>query len=273
MRKFERGDIGTYVPRKGGTTQVIEAVNQPTFTGEAIQTLTLSDKEFRDVGGVGGDAKVAQTKTATQAKIAEVKDQAQDSFDRSFVGDWLSEIIKELLILAIENMNIDRFIATNVAPDSQMFPQVAMDVASSFQRINASILSDEAKGIRWDVTVDVDSLSPVSEEEKLQKWMQGLGFITNPVSAQLFAAAPPILERTLDLMGMKSAKDKELIVQGLKAFSQMMQQQTAQAGASPQGPGVSPQSGGGQPGTPQPGPPPGGPQPGGPQGPGASQPQ
>ena len=271
MRKLERGDIGSYIPRKGGTGNVIEAVQQPTYSETAIQTLTLSDKEFRDVGGVGGDAKVAPTKTATQAKIAEVKEQSQDSFDRGIVGDWLGSIIKELIILSIENMNIDRFIQTNVAPDSPMYPQIAQDVAQQFQMINADILSDKAQGIRWDVSVDVDSLSPVSEEEKLQKWMQGLSFITNPMSAQLFAAAPPILERTLDLMGMKSAKDKELITQGLQAFSQMMQQQQQQAGSSPQGPGVSPQQGAQNPGTP--GPPPGGPQPGGPPGPGSSQPQ
>lgn len=273
MRKFERGDMHTYIPRKGGQADVVSPIQQPSYSENAIQTLTLSDKEFQDVGGVGGDARVAQTKTATQAKIAEVKEQAQDSFDREIVADWLAQIIKELLILAIENMNINKWIQANVAPDSPMFPQVAMDIAQQFQMINADILSEESTGIRWDVMVDVENLSPVSEEEKLQKWMQGLGFITNPMSAQLFAAAPPILERTLDLMGMKSSKDKELIASGLQAFAQMMQQQTAQAGASPQGPGQSPQPGGNQPGTPQPGPPPGGPQPGGPQGPGSSQPQ
>lgn len=271
MRKLERGDIGTYIPRKGQTHNVIEPVQQPTFSENALTTLSLSDKEFKDVGGVGGSGKVPQTKTATQAKIAEVKEQSQDSFDRGIVADFLGSIIKELIILSIENMNLDKFIQVNVAPDSMMRDQIAMDVAQKFQRINADILADETNGIRWDVSVDVDSLSPVAEEEKLQKWMQALGFITNPMSAQLFAAAPPILERTLDLMGMKSAKDKEMVAQGLQAFSQMMMQQQQQAGASPQGPGVSPQQGAQNPGTP--GPPPGGPQPGGPQGPGASQPQ
>ena len=142
-----------------------------------------------------------------------------------------------------------------------------------YQRINADILADAAAGIRWDVTVDVENLSPVAKEEKLQKWMQGLSYITNPMSAQLFAAAPEMLEETLDLMGMASGKRRALIHKGLQAFSQQMQAQQAKAGASPGGPGVSPQSGGTQPGTPAPGPPPGGPQPGGPQGPGGSTPQ
>jgi hypothetical protein len=272
MRKLERGDVGTYIPRKGQTHNVIEPVQQPSFTGDALNTLTLSDKEFSDVSGVGGDARVAQTKTATQAKIAEVKDQAQDSFDRTIVADWLGSIIKELLLLAMEHMSIDRFIMTNVDTDSPMAQQAAMEVSQAFEQINADILAEASTGIRWDVTIDVDSLSPVSEEEKFQKWMQGLGFITNPMSAQLFALAPELLSYTLDLMGMKASKGKALIQQGLAAFMQMQQQMAAQGMNPGNAPGQSPQPGGQQPGTPQPGPPPGGPQPGGPAGPGAPPP-
>ena len=274
MRKLERGDIGTYIPRKGNTHSVIEPVQQSSLSGDALNTLTISDKEFADVSGVGGDARVAQTKTATQAKIAEVKDQAQDSFDRTIVAEWLGDIIKELMILAIENMSIDRFVMTNVAADSTLFMEAAQHVASSFQKINADVLADKAAGIRWDVHVEVEALSPVSEEERFQKWMQGLSFITNPISAQLFAVAPALLEHTLDLMGMKTSKSKTLIQEGLKAFMQM-QMQMAQQGMNPgNAPGVSPQPGGAQPGAPSgpPGPPPGGPQPGGPAGPGASTP-
>jgi hypothetical protein len=95
MQKLEKGILGTYVPRHSGTTNVIEPINQPSFSENAIQTLTLSDKEFKDVGGVGGDPQIAKSKTATQAKIAEVKEQVQDSADRQIVATWLSEIVED----------------------------------------------------------------------------------------------------------------------------------------------------------------------------------
>jgi hypothetical protein len=121
----------------------------------------------------------------------------------------------------------------------------------------------------------MESLSPVSEEEKFQKWMQGLAFIGNPGMAMVFAYAPELLKYTLQLMGLRSAREQEMI---LNAMGQMVQaQQAAAAGAAagggspPATPGVSPMGGGASPGQPTPGgAPPGGPQPGGPPGPGAS---
>ena len=270
MEKLESGEMGTYVPRHAGTHSVIEPVQQPSFSENAIQTLTLSDKEFADVGGVGGDAKVAQTKTATQAKIAETKNQTQDNFDRLTFSDFLSSVCRELLALAVENMSVDRVIALNVAPDAiLMDPSVTAPVAQSFARINADILKSKESGIEWAVVIDIDSLSPVSEEEKFQKWMQGLGLLGNPVLARLFSVSPILLQQTLKYMGMRSANDQAMILGAMQQVVQMEAQLAAQGQNA--APGVSPQAGGGAPGAPKP---PAAPQPGGPpRPPAASQPK
>ena len=273
-RKFESNDLNIMIPRKAGTTQPIEPVQQPSYSGEAIQALTLSDKEFQDVGGVGGDARIAQTKTATQAKIAEVKNQAQDSADRQTVAGWLASISNELLQLAIDNMLLNQWVAINVAPDSQFAPMEAQRVSQSYQLVTAQKLAAAANMVEWDLTVDMESLSPVSEEEKFQKWMQGLAFIGNPGMAMVFAFAPELLKYTLKLMGLTSAREQEMILGAMGAMVQAQQAQAAAAaggGSPPATPGVSPMGGGKQPGAPTPGAPtPGGPQPGGPPGPGAS---
>lgn len=273
VRKFERNELGIMVPRHAGTHQAIEPVAQPSFSENAIQGITISDKEFKDVGGIGGDARVAETKTATQAKIAEVKEQVQDNFDRILVADWLAEIIKELLYLAVDNMQLDRWVATNVAPDSMYAPMEMQKVQQTYMALKAQQLVQASQSVEWDLTVDVESLSPVSEEEKFQKWMQGLSFIGNPAMAMVFAAAPDLLKYTLKLMGLRSAREQEMIVGAMGQLMQM-QMQMAQAGGKP-GPGISPMPGGSAPGTPSPAAQqgtPGGPQPGGPPGPGASVP-
>jgi hypothetical protein len=271
LKKLESGEMGTYVPRKPGTSQVIEPVNQPSYSENAIQTLTLSDKEFADVGGVGGDARIAQSKTATQAKLAEVKEQTQDSFDRLMVADWLGEICEELLRLAVENMSIERVIATNLSSDNMYNMEIGQQIAQSFQRINASILSDSAAGVEWTVVIDLEALSPVSEEEKFQKWMQGLSLFGNPGMARLFAVSPELLEHTLTLLGIKSGKDVALIQDAMMKVVQMEAMLAAQGQNA--APGVSPQGGSGAPGMPKPPSGAGGPQPGGPPGPGASTPK
>lgn len=266
MQKLESGEMGTYVPRKSGTVDPIQPINQPSFSENAIQTLTLSDKEFNDVGGVGGDARIAQTKTATQAKIAEVKEQAQDSFDRLVVADWLASIVDELLRLAVDNMNIDQWVAVNVAPDSVYAPQTIEQVKANVAKVNAEILGDASAGVHWTVQIDMESLSPVAEEEKFQKWMQALSLFANPPMARLFSVSPALLKHTLNLLGIKSAKDQSEIIGAMQQVVQMEQMLAAQSQNA--APGVSPQPGGSEPGMPS-----GGPQPGGPVGPGASVPK
>ena len=274
MVKLEKGIMGTYVPRKAGTRQVIEPIDQPSFSENAIQTLTLSDKEFADVGGVGGDPQVARTKTATQAKIAEVKDQVQEGYDRQTFARFLSEVAEELLMLAIDNMLMDQWVARNVAPDSQMAQQEAMQVSQQYQMITSQKLQAAASGIEFDVDIDIESLSPVTEEERFQKLMQAISFIANPDTMKVFAVAPPLLLLVLKYMGIRSANETSAITGALQKLMEIQMAQ-AQQGVPP-GPGVSPQPGGNQPG--QPGPAaqqstPGGPQPGGPPGPGASVPK
>ena len=263
LQKLESGVGGVYVPRKGGSAEnVIAPIAQPTMTEGAIQSITLSDKEFSDVGGVGGDARVASTKTATQARIAETKNQVQDSFDRLVVAEWLADIGRELLALAIENMNLDQIVAINMAPDSQFAPQIGQKISQQFARINAEKLGKASEGIAWDVIIDLESLSPVSEEEKFQKWMQGLSLFGNPPMARLFSVSPELLRHTLDLLGIKVAQDQMLILEAMQKVVQM-EQMLAAAGQNA-APGVSPQGGATKPGNPA-----GGPQPGAP---GAPQP-
>lgn len=274
MEKLKKGIINIFIPRRAGTHGVIEPVQQPSLSEHTLQTLTLSDKEFADAGGVGGDAQVAQSKTATQAKIKEVKEQVQEGWDRATVATWLGEITEELLMLAIDNMLIDQWVAMNVAPDSPMAPQAAMEVQQQFQMITAQKLQQAASGIEFDLDIDIESLSPVTEEERFQKLMQALSFIANPETMKVFAVAPVLLELVMKYLGIRDAQEVEGIKGALQKLVEIQLQQ-AQMGAKP-GPGVSPQPGGKQPGPgPQntgapsaPGPPatPGGPQPGGPQG-------
>ena len=270
MQKLESGEQGTYVPRKGSTTSPIEPIQQPSYSENAIQTLTLSDKEFADVGGVGNDARIAATKTATQAQIQQTKAQVQDSFDRQVVAEWLADICRELLCLAIDNMSVDRWVAINVQPDSQFAPMSADKVNQQFRRINADILADASKGILWDVVIDIENLSPVSEEERNQKFMQGLTLMANQGIAQLLSVSPELLDYTLKSMGIRSGKQIALIEESIGKVIQMQQQLAAQG--QNVGTGVSAQPGAAKPpvakptaptgpGASRPSPPPGPPKP------------
>lgn len=277
IRKFESGDFGTMIPRpSNGDPDPVRPVQQPTFSEAALRTLTLAEKELADTGGVGGDPRLPGTRTATQAKIAESKDMVQDSFQRSIVAEWLSDIAQELVQLAIDFMSIDKWIAINVAPDSMYATQDAIAVAQQYQQISGAKLAEASNGIDWALTIDVESLSPITEEQKLQRWLQSINLLTNPLFAQLASVEPLILNHTLNLAGIKSSREQQLIQSAMQKVVQMQMQMAAMGQASAKG--MSPMAGGGAPAQPAPTPQNsapregGGPQPGGPTGPGAAQP-
>jgi len=272
IRKFESGEFGVMIPRPTGMQSPITPVEQPTYSDTALRTLTLSEKELVDTSGVGGNAQLPQTRTATQAKIGEVKEKALDSYDRMTMADWLGDIANEIVQLAIDYLSLDKWVAVNVAPDSTLALQDSSAVSQMYTQINADRLSLTSRGINWTLVIDMDSLSPVSEQEQLQDWMQGISLLINPGAARLFSVSPELLKRTLSLMKVRSARDQQLILDAMQRVVQMEMMLAAQSQNAQ--PGVSPQGGTGAPGKPAPPPPASpNPQPGGPAGPGASVPK
>jgi hypothetical protein len=257
MEKFEDNRPNVWIKRRQNTSgDVISPVMQPAMSDSALQSLTLSRQEFDQLSGIGAEARQqASSGTATQAAIMNQRQTIQDSFDRYVVAGWLGQIIRELVLLAIDKMTLPKWITINSDQYSPAFQQDAMVIAGLHRQITLQNLQDAHDDLRWDVTVDVESLSPVSEQEKQAQWMQALNLISNPAVAPLLAMSEPLLKRTLDLNGIKNAKDQAAIGQALAQKAQMeMQMAQAKAGGPP---GVAP-----MPGAPQ-----------GPGGPGMAAPQ
>ena len=242
MQKFENNEPNVWIKRRQNTTgDVISPVLQPNMSDSALQSLTLSRQEFDEVTGIGAEARqMASSDTATQAAIMNQRQNITDSFDRSLVAKWLGEIARELMLLAIDKMTLPRWITLNVDPFSPVAGPEAMSVAMQYQQITLQNLQDADDDLRWDVSVDIESLSPVSEQEKQAQWMQMLVVLGNPAIAPLLALSPELLKRTLDLNGIKSAKDQAAIGQALAAQAQM---QVAMAQAQGGGAGVAPMPG------------------------------
>lgn len=139
--------------------------------------------------------------------------------------------------------------------------------AQQFQQVTPEQLQAADDGMQWDITVDVESLSPVTEEVHGNRLLQALNLIASPGVGQLLSMSPPLLKTVLNLMGIRNAADQNNIFQALQLKMQMEQQMAMMGGPGPVGaapmPGdASPQPGAGSPegpqstkGGPQPGPP------------------
>jgi hypothetical protein len=243
LEKFESNEPNVWIKRRQNTSgDVVSPVMQPNMSDSSLQSLTLSRQEFDQLSGIGAEARQqASSGTATQAAIMNQRQTIQDSFDRFTVANWLGSIIRELVLLAIDKMTLPRWIQINSDQYSPEFMQDAQVIAGLHREITLQNLQDANDDLRWDVSVDVESLSPVSEQEKQAQWMQALNLISNPAVAPLLAMSEPLLKRTLDLNGIKNAKDQGAIRQALMQKAQMEMQMAQQQGGQP--PGVAPMPG------------------------------
>lgn len=242
--KLESDEFNLFIGRKGNSSRdSITPIEQPNIGSMVLQDLALTEKEFNEQTGTPAESRQAQTggaKTATQATLMAQQARIEDNFDRAQVADWLGTIIEELILLAIDHLNLPKWIAINVDPDSPAAAAEAVRVAQTYKEITADALREAAAGIRWHVAVDVDSLSPQAEEQKLQRVLQIINQLGNPAQAALLANAPQLLAVMLNGMGLRSSADQGAVKEAL-AVVVRMHQMAAQRGVST--PGVAPTAG------------------------------
>ncbi len=240
LEKLESDDFAMLAVENQNSNPIVP-VPQPSITGEAVRELALSAQEFTEASGTTPERRQQQVSdTATGAAIAERKAQVRDSYEQQQVAEWLGDVVHGLLRCAIDYATLPRFILINADPYSEQFVQSAVEIAGLYRQITAAELIDADSLLRWDVTIDVESMSPVSEAQQGQRWMQALNMMGNPAIARVLALSPEMLKRTLDLLGVRSARDQAMIGGALQKLMEI-QMQMAQAQAQEKG--VSPMPG------------------------------
>jgi hypothetical protein len=202
-----------------------------------------SREDFMYVSGVSGEQRgVSESNTATQANIIDTNAKIRDSYSRAQVGKWLGQSIFTMLETARHHMVEPVVIAISVDPIGPASRKEADRVSTIWREITMEELGDSC----YEVEIDVESLSPVSEDLLREKWIQFLQLVVgNPTLMIALLASPTLFRKTASFFGIRS--DRELA-----EISNAMQQVLAQAAAgraAPAGPGqpgipAGPQQGG-----------------------------
>lgn len=151
------------------------------------------------------------------------------------------------------------YLGTPVSPPMDV-PGMPGKAVQQYQQVTPEQLQQADDGMQWDLTVDIESLSPVTEEQHGNRLIQALNMIASPGVGQILAMSPPLLKTLLNLMGIRNSNDQKNIFGALQMKTEQEQMMAMQGGPGPMG--VAPSAGEASPGPPQPT---GGPQPGGPQ--------
>lgn len=221
LRKFEEPIDGAIikVPQIGQIAAIQDAQLDP----QIQMSLGNSKEDFREMSGTSGEERgVAQADTATQANIIDINSKIRETYGRSQIAEWLASIAELMLLILEKRMSLPFWIQTNVDPNSPSAPMDAIGVQKAWRQITVDDLGE----LETDVSIEMDSLSPVSDIAEKNSWIQLLGILTNPQYFPVLTSSDLILRKSLAYFGIRNEKE----IQALKALgTQLMRMQMASA--------------------------------------------
>jgi hypothetical protein len=228
----------------GSATQenAIMPVPDAPLDAAIVRNIPQTKDDFREISGISEEQRgqAGRETTATQANIIEVRSRIKESKEQQLVSEFLADIAWLMLKTIKDNMALPFWIKVNVDPQSEGAMEEVMRVVENWQLITSDQLGD----IHYDIDVDIQSLSPVTEQTERTNWTQVLALLTNPALLVLMMTSETILRKTLAMYNIKNEKDiaeiKAAGQQILAMQAAMAQAQSGQGSQTAPGPGPTP---------------------------------
>ena len=292
LEKLESDEFGTFIGVDNQHMGAIVPIQQPMQGEAAISTLGYAEAGFAEQAASSPTARLTRgsggAPTATEVDSLGAAGDVRASYEQQEVADWMAAIAGGLLKTAIESMTLPQWVLINSDPYAAGLMEDTMQIANTLEQIKKPLPEqvselvmmleqklgpqdkperkevepedlDDAYGAgKWDITVDIESMSPVTESQHASRIMQALNMIASEGPGELLALSPELLKSMLNMMGIRFAQDQQNIMgalqkkQMMSQLMQMMEQMNAAQGAAPQGSkpaktGVAPTGGGDQP--------------------------
>lgn len=244
LRKLETGGDMAYAEQNqsAGNGSALIPVPIPPSDRTLQNNVALTKDDFFHVSGISAEQRgVSEAETATQASLVDVNSRIRDNAYRVIVAKWLASIADEMLRTIQDSMALPYWIEVNVDPMGPNAMQEAMNVAAAWEEITAEALGDQC----YEVSVDIESLSPVTEDLRRNQWMGLLQIMSNPGAVMFHLASDDVLKKTLAFHGVRSAKEIGSMKEAMMAVMAALMQSQGQAPQPPgeagaQGPGALP---------------------------------
>lgn len=198
------------------------------------RNIPQSQDDFTRVSGVSGEAQeVAQSETATQANLIALASKTRDSAKRLVVAKWLSEIGRIMLLTLVEKMALPFWIQQNIDPASPLAAQEAQEIAEIWKTIEREELGD----IDNDISVEISSLSPVSQSQERDELLAFLGILKDPILGGVISQSPYLLRKVAGSFNIHDERELSEISKAMEAAVMMQVMMQMQAGGGSKGPG------------------------------------
>lgn len=247
LRKLEENRDGIIVMarRPDAVTPIADAP----LDAAVARNIPQTKDDFNEISGITSEERgLAESETATQANILDVRSRVRESLQRYQVAEWLAEVGRLMLMTMQESMTLPMWIKTTVdiptleagAALTQQNPAAAEALAQQAQQeigqveaVWRQIVSTSLGDLNYEVSVDVESLSPVTEIQQKQDWNTFLaGVMTNQTLMLLFSLSPALLRKTAQMNGIRSEKDLAELQRAIPMVAMALAGAGAGAGAA-----------------------------------------
>jgi hypothetical protein len=245
LEKLESDEDGLYIEVR--QTGCIAPIADAPLDSSIMRDELVNENDFREITGIGGDQRgeASKNSTATQANIVEFRTRIRESYRKELVGEWIARMATIMLRLIRTHMALPFWIKMNVDPQAQGAEQEAMGIATKWLQIVSEDLGD----LQLDISVDVISMSPLSEEGERAAWTQVLMLFTQPQLLAVLLSSDVLLKKTLQFYNVRSQGE----IDEIKKAGMQMVQMVASMAAAQNGAAAAPDAGQGAAPGPTPG--------------------
>jgi hypothetical protein len=234
LEKLSSGNDMEIIERKTDIETLAPIQDAP--LDQAIgRNVPQTQQDFVSISGVSSEQRqLAESETATQAQIISMNARIRESKARRQVGTFLGDVVRTMLLTMREHFTLPLVIRATVDPFSPNAQQNVQQVAETWQKIEMG----EIDGFDFDVDVEVESLSPLTEDAERVAWIQLLSMLNNPTTVYLLANSEFFLKTTLRHHGITSDEAVREFQQAAQGMLQLLQQGQGGPTAAPGPQGV-----------------------------------
>lgn len=225
--KLESGDDGTCA--EVNNLDGIRPLEDASLDPAVARNIPETRMDFRYVTGVSGEEHgVADAKTATQSIQLESNSKTRELYARAKVGAWLSKIVKLMILTARQRMALPFWVERMVDPQGPGVMEETMRIATTW----AALTHEDLGNFDFDVSVDLDSMTPATQQQERNDFITMLGVIQQPAMAILLSGSDFLLKRFLSGYGIRDDRTITEIRQAVQQTAiALAQMQMAEGGA------------------------------------------
>ena len=175
LDKLENGPDMTILKSQVPVTEACQPLPAAPLDNTIKDSLVVTKDDFNIISATASEQRGESDRTtATQATIIDQRSQIREARGSTIVAVAFCKIARLVLLTLVRRMTLPFWVKVNVDSDESFLSEF-QETKSNWQKITSSQLGDDED---FEVSLSLESISPIYNEQELQKLVKFLSLIT-----------------------------------------------------------------------------------------------